>query len=145
MQTLELANGANNAGEVDGNCCSRLLRNFSNFIWRNEAEQINHLKAAPCVSTRFLAILRFVISIALVGQTISCIIKTSAGSTSFFFISQWNLLLITILFTTMAVIQIKHEKRLTTFTVDVKPLKMTRTNSTDNRGDYSPAMVATTD
>ena len=81
--------------------------------------QINHLKAAPCVSTRFLAFLRFAISIALLGQTISCIVKSSAGSTSFFFISQWNLILITAMFTTMAIIQIKHEKRLTTFTVDV--------------------------
>ena len=43
--------------------------------------------------------------------------------------SQWNLMLITLLYTTIAIVQIKHEKRLKTFTVDVKPLKMTRTSS----------------
>lgn len=71
-----------------------------------------------------LAVLRIIISLALVAQTITCVIKTGKDDdSSFYFISQWNLVLITILFITMAVIQIKHEKRLKKFTVDVKPLK----------------------
>ena len=78
----------------------------------------DHLKPAPCVSTKFLAVLRMLFSLALGAQTISCIVYTgNSDHLSFYYISQWNLVLITILFTTMAVIQIKHERRLTTFTV----------------------------
>ena len=91
--------------------------------------EIDYLKPAPCVSTKFLAILRMLIAIALLTQTIYCIVKTSIdAASSFVFISQWNLCLITILFATMAIIEIKHEKRLNNFTVDVKPLKLHESN-----------------
>ena len=78
------------------------------FFWRNEAElmKIDHLKAAPCVTTLFLAVMRVSISIVLVLYTMIILIFTSKSNNSFRFISQWNLLVITILFTTMAIIQI---------------------------------------
>jgi len=114
-RTMDIANlksldlpleGQLNGSKAEGNCCARFFAAFNTFIWRNEAElmKIDHLKAAPCVSTRFLAVLRIILSLALVAQTIACIIQTSAGSSSFFFISQWNLLLITTLFILMAIV-----------------------------------------
>ena len=63
MQTLDLPRD----GHANGNqrCCTRLNK----LIWRNEAEllKMDHLKAAPCVSTKFLAILRMIISLALIA------------------------------------------------------------------------------
>lgn len=54
-------------------------------------------------------------------QTIFTILETSKNDTSFQFISQWNLFVITILFTTMAVVQVQHSRRLTNFRMEVKP------------------------
>ena len=122
----------------DQGCCSSCFSRFSAFVWRNEAELLksDHLQAAPCVSTMCLAILRLIISLALVTQTIACLVQTSkTDSTSFFFISQWNLLLITTLFTTMATIQIKHERRLKTFTVDVNPIMRLDSGMDDGQPD----------
>lgn len=82
----------------------------------------DHLKAAPCVTTKFLAILRLGISIMSVIQTVFTIIETSNSQTSFEFISQWNLLVITVLFAIMAIIEIKHTRRLNNFSVNVAPL-----------------------
>ena len=64
----------------------------------------DHLKAAPCVSTKFLAILRVLIALILLVYTIVIATASSKDNTAFQFISQWNLLVITIMFVTMAVI-----------------------------------------
>lgn len=108
----------------DKNCCLRCLGAINAFIWQNEASlmKTDHLKAAPCVTTKFLAILRLGISIMSVIQTVFTIIETSNSQTSFEFISQWNLLVITVLFAIMAIIEIKHTRRLNNFSVNVAPL-----------------------
>ena len=110
------------------NCCLSCLGAINAFIWQNEASlmKTDHLKAAPCVTTKFLAILRLGISIVSVIQTVFTIIETSNSQTSFEFISQWNLLVITVLFAIMAIIEIKHTRRLNNFAVNVAPLQIQR-------------------
>ena len=105
--------------EKNQNCCTRMMNWINSFIWRNEDEllKIDHLKAAPCVSTKFLAILRGTISLALIIQTTVTIMATDKHGTSFEFISQWNLIVITALFATMAIIEFKHTRRLNNFNV----------------------------
>ena len=90
-------------------------------IWKNHASLLksDHLKPAPCVSTKFLACLRVLISLALLTLTVCTLIETGRHDTSFQFISQWNLLAITILFVTMAIIQARHSRRLNTFRMEV--------------------------
>ena len=107
--------------EKNQNCCTRMMNWINSFIWRNEDEllKIDHLKAAPCVSTKFLAILRGTISLALIIQTTVTIMATDKHGTSFEFISQWNLIVITALFATMAIIEFKHTRRLNNFNVQV--------------------------
>ena len=60
-------------------CCSRCCSSMNAFFWRNEAElmKIDHLKAAPCVTTLFLAVMRVVISVVLVLYTMVILIFTS--------------------------------------------------------------------
>jgi len=82
--------------------------------------KVDHLKAAPCMTTGVLAGLRICISVALIVQTVWTAIESSHHDSSFQYVSQWNLLAITILFTTMAVIQVSHTRRLKTFTLSVK-------------------------
>ena len=67
------------------NCCSRALFRVNAFIWKNQARLLksDHLNAAPCVSTSFLAILRIAISLVLVIQTIFTILETNKHDTSF--------------------------------------------------------------
>lgn len=48
------------------------------------------------------------------------ILETSKHDSSFQFISQWNLLAITIVFTTMGIIELRHSMRLTKFNVNVR-------------------------
>ena len=79
----------------------------------------DHLKAAPCVSANFLTCLRITISIALVAQTIFTILETSKNNVGLRFISMWNLFFITILFTTMAIVQVQHSRRLTKFKMEL--------------------------
>ena len=53
----------------DANCCTRGIYRFNAFIWKNQASllKVDHLKAAPCVSSRCLMILRIFISLILIG------------------------------------------------------------------------------
>ena len=92
--------------ERDRNCCMRFFYKFNAFIWQNEAALLksDHLKAAPCISSKQLALLRILISVCLVVQTILTIAETNDSDSSFEFISQWNLSALTILFTTMAIV-----------------------------------------
>ena len=91
----------------------------------------DHLKAAPCVSTKFLAILRVLIALILLVYTIVIATASSKDNTAFQFISQWNLLVITIMFVTMAIIQTMHEKRLKSFGLEVKMPKINPARDSD--------------
>ena len=71
--------------------------------------QWDHLKSAPCVSNVFLATVRVLMSVGLLGQTIATM-SVTANNYNFEYISQWNQLFTTILMTTMAVGQIQNEK-----------------------------------
>lgn len=100
-----------------GNCC--LLVN--NFIWRNEFEllQFQHCRPAPFVSSKFLMILRVFIAIELLSQSVVTIIYTKADSIKYF--SEWTLYAATILFGLMAYIQVKTQKKIEDFALDIEP------------------------
>ncbi len=107
FKTSKDLNSANNVKEQGRRCCwFRCIARINAFIWQNEIELLksDHLKAAPCVSTCFLACLRIFISVILVIQTIFTVVEANSHDASFEFISQWNLFLITAVFTTMAVV-----------------------------------------
>ena len=57
--------------------------------------------------------------------------ETNHHESSFQFISQWNLILITLLFATMAIIEFKHTHRLSTFQVHVAPSRLHRSMGSD--------------
>ena len=63
--------------------------------------------------------LRILISVVLLVQTAVTILETNKHDTNFKFISQWNLFVITVLFITMAVVQVQHGRRLTRFRMDI--------------------------
>ena len=81
--------------------------------------QSDYLKPAPCVTNEFLALIRVVSALILVIQTIYSLAKSEKIS-NLYYISQWNLLLLTILFVVMAVVQLKNAKRLNSFKLDMK-------------------------
>ena len=67
MKTLDLQ--AKKDKDGGKNCCSQCFARFNKFIWRKESDlmKIDHLKPAPFVSIKFLAVVRMLISLALLG------------------------------------------------------------------------------
>ena len=87
--------------------------------------------------------MRILIAVLLVIQTLLTIFETSRADTSFQFISQWNLVALTIIFTTMAVIQVRHARRINKFTVDVGLIGGPRTSVSSNDSDEPELMIDT--
>ena len=58
----------NSASNSQSCCCVRALHNLNAFIWKNQAALLksDHLRAAPCITSNFLAVMRMIIAVLLV-------------------------------------------------------------------------------
>ena len=77
--------------------------------------QSDYLKPAPCVSNCFLATIRVFFAVVLIAQTVISFYKSASTDSDIYYISQWNLIVLTMLFITMAIVQLKNARRLSTF------------------------------
>ena len=104
------------------NCFTRGFYKFDAFVFHKKGKLLlsDHLNAAPFVTSNFLACLRIFLAVCLIAQSITTIVETSQQNVSLQFISFWNLFLLTVLFSTMAVIQVSHSRRQSNFRMKIR-------------------------
>ena len=104
--------------ETERNVCVRF---FDRIIWAGTDDtllQFDFLKPAPCVSHKTLVILRVIVSVTLCILALVALVAT-ADEMGFVYLSVWTMVQTTVLFAFMAVVQLKNQRRLTKFTVEV--------------------------
>ena len=108
------------ATEADACCCTQGVRKFNEFTWRNKDRLLatDYINAAPCVSAYSLAVMRVLIAVVLLGQSV-WIICATIGTSSFVFMSQWNLFAVTVFYFVIAVVQVRHSRRLRGYQMNI--------------------------
>jgi hypothetical protein len=96
------------------------LKAIDNFIWKNldELTEFEHCKPAPFISHYILMVIRVTISLGLLAFSIAIFIISDWGSIKYF--SEWAVYAATVCYGLMAYVQIKTQKKVEDFALDVE-------------------------